>query len=117
MTVIVGKVSIIIAEGTEVDMQRLVVGVKLALSDKIPIEDQKDNILKAFAKQAHELKKHGKEPNVRKIARILSLFFKFPKMRGKGYLQEGSTETEIYKSIRDMAETEEINSMTPKNKK
>lgn len=57
MTVIDGKVSIIITEGTEIDTERLVASVKLALSEKIPIEDQKENILEAFARQAHEQKK------------------------------------------------------------
>ncbi|WP_195661125.1 hypothetical protein [Bacteroides nordii] len=83
MTVIDGKVSIIITEGTEIDTERLVASVKLALSEKIPIEDQKENILEAFARQAHEQKKKDKNQNVRKIARILSLFFKFPKTKGK----------------------------------
>ena len=81
--------------------------VKLALSEKIPIEDQKENILEAFARQAHEQKKKDKNQNVRKIARILSLFFKFPKTKGKGNLKEESAEAEIYKSIRDIAEAEE----------
>ena len=105
MTVIDGKVSIIITEGTEIDTERLVASVKPALSEKIPIEDQKENILEAFARQAHEQKK--KDKNVRKIARILSLFFKFPKTKGKGNLKEESAEAEIYKSIRDIAEAEE----------
>ena len=95
--------SIIITEGTEIDTERLVASVKLALSEKIPIEDQKENILEAFARQAHEQKKKDKNQNVRKIARILSLFFKFR----KGNLKEESAEAEIYKSIRDIAEAEE----------
>lgn len=107
MTVIDGKVSIIITEGTEIDTEHLVASVKLALSEKIPIEDQKENILEAFARQAHEQKKKDKNQNVRKIARILSLFFKFPKTKGKGNLKEESAEAEIYKSIRDIAEAEE----------
>ena len=55
----------------------------------------------------HEQKKKDKNQNVKKIARILSLFFKFPKTKGKGNLKEESAEAEIYKSIRDIAEAEE----------
>ena len=53
------------------------------------------------------MNRKDKNQNVRKIARILSLFFKFPKTKGKGNLKEESAEAEIYKSIRDIAEAEE----------
>ncbi|WP_455585268.1 hypothetical protein [Bacteroides sp.] len=94
----------IIIKDESVDVERLAKGVQLLLTPRVPIESQRNAIQNAIARQVREDKQKGKESCVAKIAQILSIFFAFPKIKGKGMLKPTSAEVDLYKAIRERAD-------------
>lgn len=92
---------VIIAESVAADPEVLAACVELGLSEKVPIADFKEELLAAFRKQTERDVACGRRSFVKNIARILSLFFCFPKQKGTGYLSRRSAITEVYRALND----------------
>lgn len=92
---------VIIAEGLEVDPELLCECVQQGLSGKVPIDDAKAELFAAFRLQTEKDAANGKRVFVKEIARILSLFFSFPKQKGSGRLSRKSVITEAYKAMNE----------------
>lgn len=97
---------VIIAEGVDVDPELLYECVQLGLSGKVPIQDVKAELFATFRLQTDKDAARGNRTFVKEIARILSLFFSFPKQKGSGCLSRKSVVTEAYKAINEPEEDE-----------
>lgn len=91
---------VIIAESVTADPELLAACVELGLSEKVPVTDVKDELLAAFRQQTERDAACGRRTFVKEIARVLSLFFRFPKQKGKGYLSRQSAVTEVYRALK-----------------